>query len=223
MSSTAAAHRQAQGRDRPRAAQIKIQHTRAANAEKGYHDAQEALKKLKVSISTNEKTLKEAHQLVEKYKRQLNEASATKEFEALRHEIDGAEAKCQSLEETILTQLGQCDDDTARLPELDTGVKKTKEEVAQFEKDATARRQELEKELTKAQEDLKAAESLLPGDMGEQYRRLVKAKGDDALSMVKNKNCTACYTAITAQNYNDLMVGKLVMCQSCGRILYLAE
>jgi uncharacterized protein len=203
--------------------QIKAQQARAATAEKGFHDAQEALKKLKVTISTNEKTLKETHQLIEKYKRQLMEASATKEFEALRHEIAGAEAKCQALEETILTQIGQSEEDAAKLPELDKSVKKTREEVAQFEKDAAERRQRLEEELANAQAELKAAESLLPGDMGEQYRRLIKAKGDDALSVVRNKTCSACYTAITAQNYNDLLIGKLVICKSCGRILYLSE
>lgn len=203
--------------------QVKAHQARVISAEKGFHDAQEGLKKLKVTISTSEKTLKETHQLIDKYKRQLNEASATKEFEALRHEISGAQEKCQKLEDEILEQISRSEEQTAQLPEIEKGVKRTKDEVAQFEKEAGARRQRMEEELARAQQSLKDAEATLPGDMGEQYRRLVAAKGDDALSVLREKTCTACYTAITAQNYNDLTQGKLVICKACGRMLYLPE
>ena len=31
------------------------------------------------------------------------------------------------------------------------------------------------------------------------------------------------YTAITAQSYNDLLSGRMVVCKVCGRMLYLPE
>jgi predicted nucleic acid-binding Zn-ribbon protein len=205
--------------------QIKAQHTRAVAAEKGYQDAQEALKKLKVTITTNEKTLRETHQQIDKYKRQLNEITSAKEFDALKSEIAMAEQKCAGLEETILTQMAQGEEDAAKLPAIEQNVKKAKDDAAQFEKTALARKQQLEEELARTQQLLAEAEAVLPGDMGEQYRRLIKAKGNDALSMVNDhpgeRNCSACYTTITAQNYNDLTQGKLVICKSCGRMLYL--
>jgi predicted nucleic acid-binding Zn-ribbon protein len=203
--------------------QIKAQHTKATNADKGYHEAQEALKKLKVTITGHEKDLRETHQQIDKYKRQLNESKGTKEFDALKTEIATAQAKAQSLEETILTEIGQSEEDAAKLPELDKGVKKAKEDAAQFEKNALGRKQLLEEELARTQQALVEMEALLPGDMGEQYRRLIKAKGNDALSIVTERTCTACYTSITAQNYNDLAQGKPLICKACGRMLYLPE
>jgi predicted nucleic acid-binding Zn-ribbon protein len=49
------------------------------------------------------------------------------------------------------------------------------------------------------------------------------ARGADAMAAVENRTCTACYTEITAQNYHELILGQLVVCKSCGRILYLPE
>jgi hypothetical protein len=200
---------------------IKGQHARAAAVEKSYHDAQDALKKLKVSITTNEKTLKQTHEQIEKYKRQLNEAKATKEFDALKTEIATTETTFRNLEDEILTQIAQSEDDATKLPIMDGQVKKAKAEAADFEKTKLERKQQLDEELKRAQQELSTAEVSLPGDMGEQYRRLTKVRGNDALSLVTDKICSACYTAITTQNQNDLSQGKLVMCKSCGRMLYL--
>ncbi len=66
-------------------------------------------------------------------------------------------------------------------------------------------------------------ELALPDDLRVQYNRLVGQRGDDAMAMVDGATCTACYTAITAQNLNELRVGAFVVCKSCGRILYLRE
>jgi predicted nucleic acid-binding Zn-ribbon protein len=203
--------------------QIKAQHGKAANAEKAFHDAQDLLKKLKVTISSNEKTLKETHQQIDKYKRQLNEVKATKEFDALKHEIAAAETKALGLEETILTQIGQSEDDAAKLPGIEAGVKKAKEDAALYEQNALVRKQQLEEELARTQQALAEAEAQLPDEMGDQYRRLIKAKGNDALSLLSGRTCSACYSSITAQNYNDLVQGKLVICKACGRMLYLPE
>ena len=62
----------------------------------------------------------------------------------------------------------------------------------------------------------------LAGSRG-MYDRLVAVKGDRAMSLVQDRTCTACYTEITAQNQNDLLQERLVLCKNCGRILYLAE
>jgi len=66
-------------------------------------------------------------------------------------------------------------------------------------------------------------EATLPDDVRPLYERLLAAKGEDALAGVEERNCMACYTAITAQNYHDLKHNQFVLCKSCGRILYLAE
>src|SRR5947208_3475117 len=75
----------------------------------------------------------------------------------------------------------------------------------------------------KVQKQLAELEATLADDIKPAYDRLIASKGEDAMSAVENKTCIACYTGITAQNYNDLVQGRFLLCKSCGRILYLPE
>jgi predicted nucleic acid-binding Zn-ribbon protein len=43
------------------------------------------------------------------------------------------------------------------------------------------------------------------------------------MTAVEGQSCAACYTEITAQQYNELKQELFVLCKSCGRILYLPE
>ena len=63
----------------------------------------------------------------------------------------------------------------------------------------------------------------LPRSTWKDYDRQVAARGEDALSLARNNTCTACHSALTEQQRNDLMAGRLVFCKSCGRIVYLAD
>jgi predicted nucleic acid-binding Zn-ribbon protein len=85
------------------------------------------------------------------------------------------------------------------------------------------RLESLQGQLAGAQAQLQEAEVRIPPDVRLQYNRAVGAMGAEALAAVQNRNCSACYTAITAQHYNELWMGMFVVCRSCGRILYLPE
>jgi predicted nucleic acid-binding Zn-ribbon protein len=106
---------------------------------------------------------------------------------------------------------------------LDKAVKQTKEEYARFEKEAGGRQADLTGQLEQVQAQLKEVESGLPREARPQYDRVIAARGADALAAVRNRNCTACNSEITAQNYNELQQDLFVICKSCGRILYLPE
>jgi predicted nucleic acid-binding Zn-ribbon protein len=78
-------------------------------------------------------------------------------------------------------------------------------------------------QLAEAQQQLKEKEEAIPADVCTAYQRIVAAKGPDALAPVQGRTCAACYTEITAQQYNELQQEFFVQCKSCGRILYLPE
>src|SRR6266851_4381340 len=82
--------------------QLKVQQGKAGRQEEVLREAQEALKKLKVTVQTKEKTLKDRHGQIAKYQKQLNEVTSKKEYDALQVEIAGAKADCQRLEDEIL-------------------------------------------------------------------------------------------------------------------------
>ena len=69
---------------------------------------------------------------------------------------------------------------------------------------------------------LNVAERELPGEILERYRRLVKNHGADALAVLENKSCSACYTKLSPQDVVNVNMGKFVFCRACGRLLYRA-
>jgi predicted nucleic acid-binding Zn-ribbon protein len=199
--------------------QLKAQQIKLTRHEELQKQAQENLKKLKVSISEKEKSLKSKHQEITKHEKQRDEASAKKEYDALQTEINTARQACNQLEDEILAGLIQ----TARLPEFDKAVKQAKSELDNFDQISKERVAGLKEELSRAQTQIKEVEVLLPDDVRVTYTREVNSRGEDALALVQDKICQSCYTSITAQQSNELLQGMFAKCKSCGRILYLPE
>jgi predicted nucleic acid-binding Zn-ribbon protein len=202
---------------------LKIQEARVAHQEELRKTAQDELKKLKVSTHEQEGTLRSKILQVAKHEKQLNEASGKKEYDALQHEIAAEKKSCQELEDDILSCLEKIETDTARLPEFDQAVLKAKDELAQFKSGYDSRRTGLAEQLAQAQKELAKVEADLPEDVRPLYDRELASRGEDGMSAIHARTCLACHTEITAQNYNELLQGRWVVCKSCGRILYLPE
>jgi predicted nucleic acid-binding Zn-ribbon protein len=202
---------------------LKAQQVKIARQEDAVKEAHDLLQKLKLKRLEREAELKTAQQLTAKHEKQLSESTSKKEYDALRVEIASDKKKCQELEDEILESMIAVDDQTAHIPELEKAVQQAKVEVAAFEKTAQARQVGLAEQLQQVQRQIKEIEETLPRDVRPQYDRVIAARGEDALAAVENRTCMACYTEITAQAYNDLMLSQFLMCKSCGRALYLPE
>ncbi|HTU23090.1 MAG TPA: hypothetical protein VMG10_33955 [Gemmataceae bacterium] len=203
--------------------QQKAQQTKVARQEEILHQAQDAIKHLKVDIHSKEGTLKATHGQIAKYQKQLNGAESKKEYDALQHEITDAKAACERLEEEILTGLAESEEKTAQLPELEKAVRQAKEEQAKFEAGIQERLTSLQSQLAETQKQLQEQEAVIPANLRTQYNRDVSAKGHEAMSRIEGRSCAACYTEITAQQYCELQQELFVVCKACGRILYLPE
>jgi predicted nucleic acid-binding Zn-ribbon protein len=203
--------------------QQKAQQAKVARQEEIYREAQDAIKHLKVEAHTKEVTLKTTHGQIAKFQKQLNEAGSKKEYDALQHEISDAKATLQRLEEEILTGMAVSEEKTAQLPELDKAVKQAKEEYAKFEAGMQERLTNLQTQEAETQAQLREKEAAIPDNVRGHYERIVANMGHDGLTAVAGRTCAACYTEITAQQYNELQQELYVLCKSCGRILYLPE
>jgi hypothetical protein len=202
---------------------LKAQQNKVAKLADALRDAQESVKKLKVSIHETEVSLKVKAQQIDKHQLQLNSASSKKEYDALKNEIAHDKEASKQLEDDILTRMMEADERAAQVPEFEQALAKGKEDLGAFEKNHQTRLQELARHLAEAKAQLQSVESSLPDDLRPAYDRLMVAKGEDSMSAVNGRTCVACYTEITAQNYNDLRTEQFVLCKSCGRILYLAD
>jgi predicted nucleic acid-binding Zn-ribbon protein len=203
--------------------QLKAQKTKVTRHEDAAHDNQEAIKKLKVAVHDKEVSLKTTHGQIAKHQKQLNEAGSKKEYDALQAEIAADRAKCEKLEEEILAAMTETDERTAKAPELEKAVQTVREEFARWDKDSGARLAGVKQQLGETQARLKEVEATVPPRIRSDYDRILRGMGADAFAAVEDRGCTSCRSEITAQQYNELLMGGFVVCKSCGHILYLPE
>jgi predicted nucleic acid-binding Zn-ribbon protein len=202
--------------------QRKAQLARVARHEEMLRQGQEEVRHFKVAIHEKEVSLKAAHTQIAKHQRQLNEAGSKKEYDALKLEISNEQQTCRRLEDEILDVMAQSEEKAAGLPELEQAVRMAKEEYGRYEQGVEERVADLRAQLEEARRQLQEAEAQVPEEVRPQFNRLTAAMGADALAAVPGRTCSACHTGITAQNYNDLQIGRFLVCKSCGRVLYLA-
>ena len=196
--------------------QIELQRAKVEKQEAAYREAQEALKHLKVETHKKETDLKTLAQQIDKHQIQLNQASSRKEYDALKTEIALDQNRIKQIEDAILQNFEEADRKAAELPQAERAVKQVKAEVARAELEIEARRTDLTARLAEVEKQTRTVENQLPADVKPLYDRLIAASGEDALAAVQGRTCVACYTEITAQNYNELRNGQFVACKSCG-------
>jgi predicted nucleic acid-binding Zn-ribbon protein len=194
-----------------------------ARQEEALKEAQETIRKLKVSIHDKEVSLKATHAQIAKRRKQFDTVASKKEMDALQAEIAADVAATRRLEDEILGAMTESEEKAAQLPELEKALAQAKKDAAEFEKTATARQEDLTGQLNEAQGRLQQAEAGVPEKMVPQYQRIVGARGPDALAALQGRTCSACHSEVTAQNYNELLQELFVVCKSCGRVLYLPE
>jgi predicted nucleic acid-binding Zn-ribbon protein len=202
---------------------LKAQHAKVLRQEELLNEAKEEIKRLKMNGLEKDSLLKATLTQIGKHEKQLNESTSKKEYDALKVEIASDKEKSRKIEDDILENMSQVEEKTARLPEFEESIKQAKREYENFEKSFAGRVADLQEQLKVARADLEKVELTLPSDIRQTYNREIAARGEDALAAVENKVCQACYTEITAQAHNDLMLSQFVICKSCGRALYLPE
>lgn len=185
---------------------------------------QKELKDSRAHVKVRETQLQAQQLKIEDLKVKLNQIKKQAEYDAIRNQIAHDQAHAGRLEDEILEAMTRNDERAAEQASLEAEVKALDAEVKALRSDLEAKAGPQRDQLRELEEALAAAEAIIPEDRRDQYRRIVKQRGADALAPVENSACTGCFVAVTAQMINDLINAQaLVFCKSCGRILYLAE
>jgi predicted nucleic acid-binding Zn-ribbon protein len=146
------------------------------------------------------------------------------EYNAIVNQIQADNKNIARLEDEVLQAMEAQDKEARDLAALEAEVKALEAEVAGLRADLEARSEAQRKQLAELEASIAAAEEIIPIDQRDQYRRVIKQRGADAMAPVEDGSCHGCYVAVTAQMVNELMnASSLVFCKTCGRILYLAE
>ena len=159
-----------------------------------------------------------------KYNRQLNDIKTNIEYSSLLKEIKEAQQKVDALEEEIISKMLAADEiedeiKTANQKHIEAEQKlsKEKEILQQKKKESEAKKKEL----------IQEKEKLMPKIPAEQiglYLKIFKKKNGISLSPVNEDFCSMCHMRIRPQMLNELKgKKKLILCENCGRILYILD
>jgi len=202
---------------------IKAHEASVAKLQKAYDDTKAEHQKLRVSTDQKQLQLSTSEAAVKKRESQLIQASDNREYQALKDQIAADSMANSVLADEILEGMEKIDELAARVVAAEQALAKGKEDAAKAKEAVAAERPGIQEDVERLQAEMKEVEQGLPGEFKESYNRLVRSRGEDALSLVEGHYCSGCNRQIPINRINELMMGKPVTCLSCGRLLYLPE
>ena len=160
---------------------------------------------------------------ISRYKDQTLEVKTNEQYRALQHEIEFHEAEIRRLEDEILVGMIDSESLEKRLREAEQDLA-TERAVVQIEVAAAEQKQrEDEERLREVLGQRAEIQRSLASDVYDQYERIAKFRKGQAVVVVQDGSCGACYVRLRPQAYNEVMRNEQILsCESCGRILYYA-
>ena len=171
-----------------------------------------------------EKQIAENKTYLERADRNLKHAQNQKEYETAMRESDALQKQIAALETQVLERMTETEDVERVLAERSDEINSHESNRAtaldDFDKEVAADRKELETETAKRHEVF----ITLPAQMASVYNRLAQRSRDGiAVAEVKGGSCSACFMKLRPQMLVNLKTtDKIITCENCTRILYLA-
>jgi hypothetical protein len=203
--------------------QVRARTAAVAQTEEHVAKLQAEVKASRVALDQKQLQLKSGEGKIGELKVKLNQANTNREYQALRDQIAADEMANSVLADEILEAMEKVDVQKANIPESEARVAKAKEELAKTQQQLRAEEDTLRSETKRLEAQLLETEKALPDDFREMYLRVAKAKGPDSMAAIENGSCGGCFQQLTINVVNEINMGRVVMCKSCGRVLYLPE
>jgi len=160
---------------------------------------------------------------ITKQQTRLMNAKSAHEVNSLQRDIEGLNHARGDLDEALLMLMDEIDTCANRLvelqQELDAKEKETTAMEAQFAIDAAR----LDADLATSLEDRDtAATDLMPAHLA-RYETEAQRHHGVAVAHIEKGDCSACGMVITPFNLREARTQEWPTCESCGRLLYIAE
>jgi predicted nucleic acid-binding Zn-ribbon protein len=159
-----------------------------------------------------------------KLKDQLMMVKTNKEYTAMLHEIQMAEAQIRQEEDRILEIMEEMEDLEASLKNDERELRARAQEIKKSVQACESAVPEMEATLVSLREDKTKTEASIESELLARYRRIAELRKGIALAEARDELCTACHVRIRPQVYAELLgTEDIHSCDSCSRILYLRE
>ena len=186
-------------------------------------EAQAKAKEMRIRTDEKQLQLKSGEASVERRRQQLREAKDNRGYQALVDQIKADEMANSVLEDEILEFMEKLDQHAAKIKDAEKGLAKARDDAAESNRQGEEDAPLIQGDIQRLETELHQAEGDLPADFRDLYRRLVGAKGEDALAPIRGEYCGGCNQHIPLNMVNGVMLGKPLCCKSCGRLLYTQE
>ncbi len=203
--------------------QIRAREANVARFEAELAQLKGDVKAARVATDQRQLLLKSGESKIRDLKAKLNAASSNREYQALKDQIAADEMANSVLADEILEAMEKIDGFGPAVAEAEQNLAKGREELVKSQGQVRDQQGTLMGDVARLEAELKTVEATLPTDFRDAYHRIVHSKGSDAMAQVDGEVCGGCHHRLTANVFSSLLMGKIVACQSCGRLLYLPE
>lgn len=196
---------------------------------------EEALEAAAAERRAAEATDADCQEKLKGYQDQISQVRNQREYGALLQEIDLVKTQIRDCEEKALTALELYEANEKLRDEARDAFADLDQRYAKSMKKWEAEKPDIAQQAKEIEEDIKNLESSLPANILAHFRRVFDRHQGNAIAAVqkvqqtgKKKaeiwHCGACNYRVRPQSVVQIAdKGTLVLCDSCKRILYLAE
>lgn len=183
--------------------------------------AEEELKNTQLGQKKKEGDLAAAEEKIKKLQSQLYQLKTNKEYQAMEMEIKGLKADKSLIEDDILKSFDAVEAAKARVA-AEKAALAVKEKDFKVQQDQLAQRAaELDAKIAALDGERKGSVSGVDPKLLAQYDRILKNRDGLALVPVKDDSCGGCHMELPPQTIHEIrMQDKIIICESCARILY---
>jgi predicted nucleic acid-binding Zn-ribbon protein len=185
--------------------------------------AQQAVKQARMAADQKQLQLKSAEAKIADLEGKLNACKTNREYQTLGDQIAADRMATKVLEDEILEALEGIDSLKKTVPEAEQTVVDAKRAQGEAEARVRDEKAHLDTEVARIRAELAEVEQSLADDMRSKYDRVVKHKGADGLAAADGPSCGGCHQQMTSNMRSELLMGRIVTCRSCGRLLYTPE